>query len=287
MPKQQYFEQIIFWGLFMLSKACKLTAALIAMLLWSFPAKALEVEEAGVEKGDAELVYEGSYTDENSEGVYEHEHEIEAELGINDWLKLALGVGFEEEEGERDFDFSEVEIAATIEIVDPEQGGTGLALFTRLSKEFAPDEEPDEEDVSTFAIGAIAEQHFNNWLIRGNLFYVTDIDSEEAENKFDGIEYAYRISYQLNESFGLGVEGYGQSISPDEGDDEDTHMVGPVIYYERELGNRHERHSVKDDDGDDDDEEEGMEFEAQLGVLFGTTDETADITFKWNLGLEF
>ena len=271
----------------MLGKTFKITAALAAMLLWSLPAQALEVEEAGVEKGEAELVYEGTYTDDNGEGVYEHEHEIEAELGITDWLKLAIGIGFEEEEGERDFDFTEIEAAATIEIIDPEQGGTGLALFTSLSKEFAPDEEEDdEENVTTFAIGAIAEQHFNKWLVRANLFYVTDVDSDEDENKFDGIEYAYRISYEVTENIGLGVEGYGASISPDEGDDEDTHMVGPVIYYERELGNRHESHSVKDDD-DGDDDEEGMEFEAQLGVLFGTNDETADVTFKWNLGLEF
>ena len=46
------------------------------------PANALSLEEAGVEKGEVEIQYEATYTDDNGEGAYKHEEEIEAQLGI-------------------------------------------------------------------------------------------------------------------------------------------------------------------------------------------------------------
>ena len=268
----------------------KLTLGFLALLAWNLPANAISLEEAGVEKGEAEVEYEGAYTDDNGEGVFEHEHEFEAWIGLLDWLKIGAAIGFEEEEDERDFEFSEIEASATIELIDPEKGGFGLAIFGRVAREFAPDSEDDDEpDVSTFAIGGIAEQHWGKWLVRGNLFYVTDI-TEDEEVDFDGVEYAYQLRYQFSEQIGLGVEGYGEhlSVDGDEEEDVDTHMVGPVIYISRELGERHEAPSMKDDDDEDgDDDEEGLELEASLGVLFGTNDETADVTVKWNLDLEF
>ncbi|MEP3475343.1 MAG: hypothetical protein ABJN57_03915 [Hyphomicrobiales bacterium] len=263
----------------------KIAASVALLLIWTLPANALEVEEAGVEKGEAEVVYNGTYTDDNGEGAFEHEHEIEAELGITDWLKLAVAIGFEEEENEASLDYSEIEAAATIELIDPEKNGFGFSLFGRLSQEFA--QEDDDEDENEFAIGVIAEQTFNDkWLVRGNLFYIGDMDNEEDE-QFDGVEYAYQVRYQMSERFGLGVEGYGSHKDYEAEDEDDTneHKVGPVFYFSTELDRRHEQVSLKDDD--DEDEEEGMELEGSVGVLFGTNDDTADVTFKWNLGLEF
>lgn len=272
----------------MLGKTLKLSIALFAILFWASAANALSLEEAGVEKGEAEVQYEATYTDDNGEGAYEHEHEIEAQLGVTNWLLLTVGIGFEEEEGERSFEFSEIEAAATIELVDPENGGFGFALYGRLSKEFAV--ENDEANESAFALGVIAEQHFDNWLVRGNLFYTSDIDAEDDE-QFDGIEYAYQIRYNLNNNFGIGVEGYGTDVDFDDADGEDvtTHMVGPVLYISREIGERGEQFSSKDNDDNDDvdDDEDGMELEAQIGVLFGTNDDTADVTLKWGLEIDF
>ena len=81
----------------MKTQMTKYALALALMAPFAAPANALEVEGAGVEKGEAEIAYEGTYTDDNGEGVYEHEHEIEGELGLTDWLRLSVGFGFEEE----------------------------------------------------------------------------------------------------------------------------------------------------------------------------------------------
>lgn len=270
--------------------AAKPAAAFAALLLLSAPAQALSLEEAGVEKGEVELQYEATYTDKSSEGGYEHEEEIEVQMGITDWLLLTVGFGFEEEEDERDFEFSELEGEIQVELIDPEKGGFGFAVLAGFSKEFAA--ESGEEDENTYKIGAIAEQHYNKWLFRGNLFYISDIDGD-GEEEFDGVEYAYQVKYSVSEKLGIGVEGYGshQEFDDPGEDDVDQHMVGPVLYYSFERGGDDVRHaSIKDigkgEEGDDD-EEEGTEFELQAGVLFGTTDDTADVTFKWGLEIEF
>lgn len=265
----------------------KIAASVALLLIWTLPANALSLEEAGVEKGEVEIQYEATYTDDNGEGAYEHEEEIEAQLGITNWLMLTVAIGFEEEEDESSFDFSEIEAAATIELIDPEKNGFGFSLFGRISREFA--QEDDDKDEKEFAIGVIAEQTFNDkWLVRGNLFYIGDMKNEEDE-QFDGVEYAYQVRYQMTERFGFGVEGYGSHKDYDAEDEDDTneHKVGPVFYFSTELDRRHEQVSLKDDDDGKEDEEEGMELEAQFGVLFGTNDDTADVTFKWGLELDF
>ena len=212
----------------MKTQMTKYALALALMAPFAVPANALEVEGAGVEKGEAEIAYEGTYTDDNGEGVYEHEHEIEGELGLTDWLRLSVGFGFEEEEGERDFEFSEVEGSATVELVDPEQGGFGFALYGRVSKELA--EEAGESHLKQYALGVIAETTIQNILVRGNLFYISDWDGD-PDQQFDGVEYAYRVSTQINDNFGIGVEGYGtdQDLDDPAEDDVNTHMVGPVL----------------------------------------------------------
>jgi hypothetical protein len=264
----------------------KIAASVILLLIWTLPANALSLEEAGVEKGEVEIQYEATYTDDNGEGAYEHEEEIEAQLGITNWLLLTVGIGFEEEEGERNFELSELEAEVQIELIDPEKNGFGLALFGGISREFST--EDDEKDEKEFAIGVIAEQSFDKWLVRGNLYYIGDLKNEEDE-QFDGVQYAYQVRYQMTNSFGFGVEGYGTHKDFEDEDEENLneHMVGPVFYYSTELEPRHEKASFKNNDDDDEDEEEGMELEAQFGVLFGTNDDTADVTFKWGLELDF
>jgi len=269
----------------MLKKTIKTSLAVLAFMAWSFPAHALSLEENTFEKGEVEIQYEATYTDDNGEGAYNHEEEIEAQFGITDWFRLTVGIGFEEEEGERSFELSELEAEVQIKLIDPEKGGFGFGLYAGISKELAAeDDDPDEKE---FALGIIAEQFYDKWLFRGNLFYISDIDAEDDE-KFDGIEYRYQIRYDVNDRFGLGLEGYGTSKYFDDPDEDDLnqHMLGPVIYINREIGERGEKHSAKDDDEDGDDDE-GMEVEAQLGVLFGTNKDTADVTFKWGLEIDF
>lgn len=265
--------------------ASSLILALSATTLNSFSAQALEVEETGVEKG-VELTYQGSYTDENSEGAYAHEHEIEASIGVTDWLQLGVSIGFEEEEFESSFDWSEIEASAKIELIDPEQAGFGLALYGSINNEFSQDD--DEKDSKTYAVGVLAEQHFDKWLVRGNLFYFADMGNSE-DNEYDGIDYSYQVRYQMNNNIAFGVEGYGTNTSFKDPGTEDTneHKVGPVIYYSRELSKPSHNVAMKNNDDDDDDEEEGPETEANFGVLFGTNDDTADVTFKWGMALEF
>lgn len=260
-------------------------AAFAVLLLMAAPANALTLEENDFEKGEVELQYEATYTDKNAEGSYEHEEEIEVQMGITDWLRLTVGIEYEEEEDEMSFRFSELEGEVQLKFLDPTKDIIGLGLFAGVSKEI-------ESDEKSFAVGLITDKHINNWTLRGNLFYISDIDSDSDE-KYDGVEYRYQIRYNVNKMVGLGVEGYGMNQDFDDSNEDDltTHMIGPVLYYSFERANDKVRHaSIKDvskSGADGDDDEEGTEFELQAGVLFGTTDYTADVTFKWGLEIDF
>ena len=135
----------------------KIAASAALLLLWTLPANALSLEEAKVEKGEVEIQYEATYTDDNGEGAYAHEEELEAQLGITNWLMFTVAIGFEEEEGETSFEFTEIEGAAQIELIDPEKDGFGLALYGRLSREFNQDDDEDDEDELLDEEGATAE----------------------------------------------------------------------------------------------------------------------------------
>lgn len=260
----------------------KVILALTATCFGTNSTLAHGVDTASVKKG-VELYYQGNYSNKNSNDRLVQAHLAEASIGITDWLQLGVALGFAEEKNETSFDWSAIEASAKIELIDPEIAGFGLALYGSINNEFSQDD--DEKDSKTYALGIIAEQYFDKWLVRGNLFYFADMDNAEG-NEYDGIDYAYQVRYQMNDNIAFGVEGYGTNTdfkddaTDDTTDDTNEHKVGPVIYYSRELAKRNHAVSVKD-------EEDGAQAEASLGVLFGTNDDTADVTLKWGLALEF
>lgn len=264
----------------------KLSAAFLALFMWTAPASALSLEENGFEKGEVEIQYEALYTDDNGgKGTYKHEQELEAQFGVTDWLRLTVGIGFEEEEDESSFDFSEIEGSVQFKILDAEKAGFGFGLYAGISKEFAQDD--DEKDEKEFALGFIAEKSIDKWFLAGNLFYISDIDAEEDE-QFEGVDYRYQVKYQMNERIALGIEGYGtyKDFKDEDEGSSNEHIVGPVLYLNHEIGDNKGMNVAKLND-DEDDDEDGLELESQLGLLFGTNDESADITVKWGLEIEF
>lgn len=259
----------------------------VALLISTTSASALSLEENGFEKGEVEIQYEATYTDDNGgKNTYLHEEEIEAQLGVTDWLRLTVGMGFEEAEGESSFDFSEIEGSVQIKLLDTEKDSFGFGLYAGISNEFA--QEDDEKDEKEFALGIIAEKSLNQWFLAGNLFYISDIDAEEDE-QFKGLDYRYQVKYQINDRIAFGVEGYGiyKDFKSEDEDSSNEHIVGPVLYLNHAIGESKGKAIAKIVDDTDDDDEEGLNLESQVGLLFGTNNESANLTVKWGLELEF
>jgi hypothetical protein len=214
-----------------------------------------------VEKGELKLeehgaVYSGRGTDEQRR----QSHELEAKYGFTDRWEGIAETTFRQDIGE-DFKAHRIELGAQYEFV--ERHGDGLGLAFRSLYEFAlqsgdPDEilfgpiakyvrGPDSATVNAFFIGQVGDHQ--------------DIDSLE-------FKFNWRLKHELNETWGLGIEGYSEveDLSHTGTWDEQKHRVGPVAYLELE---------------------DMPKWEFAAGTLFGVSEATSDVTFKFDAEVEF
>ena len=157
-----------------------------------------------------------------------------------------------------------MEVGAQYELI--ERSGDGLGLAFRGIYEFAlQDGSPDE-----ILFGPLAK------FVRGrdsatiNTFFVTQL-GDEAEIDSLELKVNWRLKHELGEKLALGVEGYSkiEDLSHAGTFDDQQHRLGPVAYYE--FG------------GD----ESKPEWEFAAGALFGVSDATSDVTFKFDAEVKF
>ena len=90
-----------------------------------------------------------------------------------------------------------------------------------------------------------------------------------GHNRVEGIalSYGWQAKYEVRDGLAVGIEGYGLvenlGNSPALADQE--HRIGPVLFMEIELG--------------------GLKLTPDVGLLFGLTPATPDLTIKFNVGI--
>jgi hypothetical protein len=228
----------------------------------SVPAEAqFYVRSPDVEKGELKLEEHGAaYSGRGTDEQRRQSHELEAKYGFTDRWEGIAEATFRQNIGE-DFKAHRIELGAQYEFV--ERHGDGLGLAFRSLYEFAlqsgdPDEilfgpiakyvrGPDSATVNAFFIGQVGDYR--------------DIDSLE-------FKFNWRLKHEFNETWGLGVEGYSEieDLSHTGTWDEQKHRVGPVAYLELESMPK---------------------WEFAAGTLFGVSDATSDVTFKFDIEAEF
>ena len=163
-----------------------------------------------------------------------------------------------------DFEAEEIELGGQYEIIQREGNGFGLAFSTLY--EFALlGGSPDEilfGPVAKFVRGRDFgdDQHLFRRAGGGSV----EIDSLE-------LKVNWRLKRELNEKWGLGVEGYSEieDLAHAGSFDDQAHRLGPVAYYEFPHA------------------EGKPEWKAAGGVLFGLSDAVSDFTYKFDLEVEF
>jgi len=228
-------------------------------------------------------------------------HEVEIEIGVTDWLQFQAGIEYEQERNEEGTGFnslklSEVEFAALLELVPVPSHGFGATLFLGYEESLV-----EGEDATAYVIGPLVKAQSGPLSATGNFYFDRVVDVVETEFE-DGMtvrtmtpdhwnfNYAGQLRYMAGGWFGFGAEAFGElsdiggevaRLVP--GGEPEIHRVGPTLYLA--LGG-----------GDDDDEGEGGEeiaefegpsLEATLGLLFGLTDDTSDLTVKCDAEIEF
>lgn len=220
------------------------------------------VRSPDVEKGELKLEEHGAiYSGPGEDERRRQSHELEAKYGFtNRWEGIVEGF-FRQDIGES-LTARQFELGAQYEIVEREGDGLGVAF--RGIYEFAlQDHSPDEILFGPLAKYVVGRHSATiNTFFVGQLGEYSDIDSLE-------LKVNWRLKREFNETFALGVEGYSEieDLSHAGTFEDQQHRVGPVAYLE--FG------------------ESMPKWEFAAGALFGVSDATSDVTFKFDAEVEF
>lgn len=239
-----------------------LTFAFSLVVLWAAPASAqFYVRSPDVEKGELKLEEHGAvYSGPGEDERRRQSHEIEAKYGFTDrWEGIVEGF-FRQDIGE-DFEARQFELGAQYEIVEREGDGLGLAF--RGIYEFAlQGGDPDE-----ILFGPIAKYVWARDSFTTNAFFIGQLGNHR---EIDSLEFKFnwRLKHEFNERWAIGVEGYSEieDLSHAGTWDDQKHRLGPVAYLELDSMPK---------------------WEFAAGTLFGASDATSDVTFKFDAEIEF
>lgn len=233
-------------------------------------------------------------TDGNT--AFRQRHALEIEYGFSEYLKMRLGVEFERERIEEPVSiwaadryaalaFDEVGMEV-IGIAIPRKGdGFGLGAVVEWER---PVESGAMQGVM---LGPILEFASGPWFISLMPAMVHHFaGSAEAgikDRKWD-FTYAAQLAWALGPSWTVAVEAFGTidrvAGTGERGEatllygDHDQHRVGPVLYYELDLGRSLHPWQRKD---------ETSKMEIGVGYLAGLNANTPDGTLKLSIEVEF
>lgn len=239
--------------------ACLVFAMLVSV---AGPASAqFYVRSPDVEKGETAIEEHGAvYAGRGEEERRRQSHEVEAKYGFTDrWEGIVEGV-FRQDIGES-LKAHRFELGAQYELV--ERHGDGLGLAFRSLYEFAlQDGDPDE-----ILFGPLAKYVRGHDSLTVNAFFIGQVGSDVEIDSLE-LKVNWRLKHEFGETFALGVEGYSEieDLVHAGSFDDQKHRVGPVAYLEFEGK---------------------PEWEFAAGALFGVSDATSDVTFKFDAELKF
>jgi hypothetical protein len=244
-----------------------LVVGFAALIFWFAGSPAFAqfyVRSPDVKKGETAIEEHGAlYSGPGEDEHRRQTHEVEGKYGLTDRWALIVEGFFRQDIGE-DFEAREFELGGQYEII--ERHGDGLGFAFRTIYEFALQSgEPDE-----ILFGPLAKYVIGPDSAAINAFFIGQL-GDEAEIDSLELKVNWRLKHELNEKWALGVEGYGEieDLSHAGTFDDQKHRIGPVAYFE--IGG----HDGK------------PKWEFDFGTLFGISDATSDVTYKFDAEVKF
>lgn len=238
------------------------------------------VRQPDVEKGEAEVEEHGAiYSGPGEDEDLRQSHEVEFKYGFTDRAQLIVEGFFEQPIGDN-LQGTEFEIGSQYQLIKPE-GEDGFAFAFRALYEAVRDE-PDE-----ILFGPLARFRKGRDSTTLNTFFVGQVGDDPT---IDGLEFQYnwQLKHELNHRVAFGVEAFGEveDLAHAGSFNDQLHRAGPVIYlnFGQEAGSagKHEYEETEHEQ-----ETEAPELKMAAGILFGLTDATSDLTFKFDAEVEF
>jgi hypothetical protein len=229
------------------------------------------------EQGGLEMEYRGARhwgdprPDEDGEiNTLRQSHEVEIQYAIFDWWMVRLTPNFEEPADDT-IDIFTVGFETQFVLIPRNGGSFGLAFMAGYEPS---DWFVDAEDDDEIEFGPVAEFANHKWLLT--------LNPRLAEQEELGFEYAAQLQYRFAGHWSGAVMAFGEieDLAHTGPFNAQTHAIGPSLYWFSETDDEEEEeHST--------DQVRKAEWSAGLGTLFGLTSETADVTLRATLRMEY
>ena len=246
-------------------------AAIAAVFALSVPERAeaqFHVAQPEVVKGQGEIADHGAvYAGPGRQEMLDQAHQLELYYGLTDRLAF-LTVGLLQQKIGENLEAETYDIGGQYQILKPHGEGFALAIRS-LYLLSLQDGSPDQ-----LLLGPIAKLAGHDASATLDTFFVHDLNSSDITQ----LDIKWQVKHRLGDRMSFGVEGYGKIADlADPGSFEDQeHRVGPVIYLKLGQWMAQEFHDVSGVG-------EEKIWGASFGALFGLTEATSDVAFKFNL----
>jgi len=224
----------------------------------TFDVKLLDVKQGSVELGFDNTLHAGLPGSSANRSA----HDQSIDYGLFDWWRLS-GVLKVENPSDTDIRLGRVAVE-NLFVLKPvsktRDADIGIGWFTAVeaSADTATTNSVIFGPIVTFKLGALS--------FTGNPF----LDQTFGRNRLEGIalSYGWQAKYELRGGLAIGVEGFGvvENLGNSLPWSEQEHRIGPAIFAEIELW-------------------PGVTITPDVGLLFGLTPATPDLTLKLNVGV--
>ena len=249
-----------------------------------------QIQEAGIEKGQAEFEYRGAYhwdvpeatgNNPNANDLIQS-HELELQYGLtNRWL-MQFTVGLEQPLHE-DLNASDVEFETEFALIKREGDGIALSFQGGYEKSLI-----GQADVVGF--GPIVELASRKLLITLNPLF-TDQVGPNRDTEGLGFDYGWRAEYDFTRRWEIGVEMFGEieDLANAGTFNQQNHSIGPTLFYNLGVDRSGEEAETDSKGSDDEAASSASETELSLnvGLQFGLTKAASDGAIKFQGSLQF
>ncbi len=253
----------------------------------SAPAKAqFSVNSPSVEQGELEIETHGSFATglpkggvDNADTV-RYGQELEIGYGVTSFWQAQLGMTLQKPDG-LGFQANSVDFTNIFQLAKVERWNATFGLQAGVSRGIAHDE-PDEVQ-----FGPLVQFGDEDSGLTFNGLFGKTFGPHREEGL--GFEYAAQLKVPVRQGLGAGVEAFGDIGDIGHTAFDDTQLrLGPALFFS--FGE--DKDKDRKGKGDDDDKEmkgagKEPDIESAIGVLFGATDATPDLTVKWDLEVSF
>ncbi|MEG6507575.1 hypothetical protein V6C03_01165 [Methyloligella sp. 2.7D] len=267
----------------MLPRLVFVVPALLAGSLICAPAHAeFEIPQVNVDANTIEAEYRGAAhsgvpeAEPGEEKPLRQSHELEFQLAPTDWWMYRLTPGLTQVSG-GDLEFRDLSIETQFVLHRRPGDGYGLAfMFGYISHFQSAREEPDE-----FEYGPIFEYASGPWLLTLNP--MLNLERGNFAKDGTGFEYASQLEYRFAEHWSIAALAFGEieELAHSGPLDDQTHQAGPTLYYL--IGESEEELYEPELEGPG----RKTAWRIGLGLLFGLTPATTDLSVKAMAALEY